>query len=267
MAIVFGTQWSSESIDVPLHLDGEQDALVAAVAGANDNTVVVLQTGGPVLMPWVDDVKAVLEAWYPGRMGGAAIANLLTGAANPSGHLPVTFPASLDQLPYPGEPRTEVAVYEEGAAVGYRWFDKTGAQPLFPFGHGLSYTTFEMGGFSVEFDEDENLVITASMTNTGDRAGSDVLQFYGSSTFWEAPRRLVAFHKFHLEPGETEQVELPIDPRLLAEFRPNWNGWVIEDGDYTFSAGVSSRALFAHVMLELDQAYMLADWKPGDDVY
>src|SRR5690606_33630081 len=142
IAVVFDTQWASESIDVELKLDGDQDALIEAVAAANSNTVVVLQTGGPVLMPWAGRVPAILEAWYPGRMGGAAIARGLTGAPNPSGHLPATFPRSLDQLPWPGEPRTGDLVYDEGALVGYKWFDAKGREPLFPFGHGLSYTTF-----------------------------------------------------------------------------------------------------------------------------
>jgi beta-glucosidase len=109
LAIVFGTQWAAEAIDVPLHLDGAQDALIDAVAAANRNTVVVLETGGPVLTPWAERVPAILEAWYPGRMGGAAIANVLTGKVNPSGHLPMTFPKSLDQLPFPGEPRKKEA--------------------------------------------------------------------------------------------------------------------------------------------------------------
>ena len=140
IAIVFGTQWSSESIDVPLHV--EDDTLIASVALNQRNTIVVLETGGPVLMPWVDDVAGIVEAWYPGRMGGAALANVLAGVVNPSGHLPATFPASLDQLPFPGDPRTGDVDYTEGAAVGYRWFDAQGHEPLFAFGHGLSYTSF-----------------------------------------------------------------------------------------------------------------------------
>jgi beta-glucosidase len=267
MAIVFANQWTSESIDTSLTLPDDQDALIAAAAAGNPNTVVVLQTGGPVFMPWLGQVKGVLEAWFPGRAGGAAIANLLTGAVNPSGHLPVTFPASLDQLPFPGEPRKGEAVYNEGAAVGYKWFDKTNAAPLFPFGHGLSYTSFEMGDFKVAYKDGDRLVATVSMTNTGAREGGTVLQVYGASQFWEAPRRLIGFHKFHLKPGETQQVEIAIDPRLMANFRKSWNGWVIEKGDYVISAGISSRALLANVMIQSKQRYLLAGWKPGDDVY
>ncbi|HSG55456.1 MAG TPA: glycoside hydrolase family 3 protein, partial [Paracoccaceae bacterium] len=140
LAIVFATQWASESIDVPLHV--EDDTLVESVALNQRNTVVVLQTGGPVLMPWEGSVSAIVQAWYPGRMGGAAIARVLTGVVNPSGHLPVTFPRSLDQLPHPGDPQPGDVVYSEGATVGYKWFDANGLEPLFPFGHGLGYTSF-----------------------------------------------------------------------------------------------------------------------------
>jgi beta-glucosidase len=141
VAIVFATQWATESVDVSLDL-GPQNALIEAVAAANPKTVGVLETGGPVLMPWVDEVPAIVEAWYPGRMGGAAIARVLTGAVNPSGHLPVTFPASLDQLPHPEDPREGTTTYDEGVLTGYKWFDAKGHEPLFAFGHGLSYTGF-----------------------------------------------------------------------------------------------------------------------------
>jgi beta-glucosidase len=158
-------------------------------------------------------------------------------------------------------------VYNEGAAAGYKWFDKNGANPLFPFGHGLSYTSFEMGDFKVTYKDGDRMVATVSMTNTGKSEGGTVLQVYGQSEFWEAPRRLLGFHKFHLKPGETQQVEIAIDPRLMANFKKSWNGWVIEKGQYVISAGISSRALLANVMIESKQHYMLVDWKPGDDVH
>ncbi|HSG34818.1 MAG TPA: glycoside hydrolase family 3 C-terminal domain-containing protein, partial [Sphingomonadaceae bacterium] len=263
MALVFGTQWASESIDVPLHLDGEQDALVAAVAAANPETVVVLQTGGPVLMPWLGEVKAVLEAWYPGRMGGAAIANLLTGKVNPSGHLPVTFPASLDQLPYPGEPRSGTAIYDEGAAVGYKWFDTTGAEPLFAFGHGLSYTDFAYAHPDIT-NTGQGLVFSLDVTNIGDRAGADVVQVYVEGEGWEAPKRLAGFARVELQPGETRGISIPIDPRLLAVWDPDNPGWSRAAGSYTFSAGHSSRLFFGSATIELPALHLPVGWSPGD---
>ena len=270
LVIVFATQWTGESKDFSLTLPDDQDALIEAVAQANDNVVVVLETGGPVLMPWNDKVKAVLEAWYPGRMGGEAIANLLTGKVDPSGALPVTFPASLDQLPHPGELATGEVDYSEGAAVGYKWIDKNFLNPLYPFGHGLSYTTFEMGDFRVGYNARDKLVATVSLTNTGDHSGSKVIQLYASYTngsgdgAWEAPRRLVGFHKFHLKPGETQTADIEIDPRLLATYRHSWHGWVIDKGDYVISAGLSSRALLANVLFNQKLKYLKYDWKPGD---
>jgi beta-glucosidase len=269
VAIVFATQWTGESKDFPLTLPDDQDRLIAAVAEANPDTVVVLETGGPVLMPWNDQVKAVLEAWYPGRMGGLAIANLLTGKANPSGALPVTFPASLAQLPHPEDPPAGEVTYSEGAAAGYKWLDKQGAEPLYPFGYGLSYATFEMGDFKVAADADGKLTATVSLTNTGERAGAKTVQLYaahpgGDDLAWEAPRRLVGFHKFDLAPGETKTATIEIDPRLLATYHRTWNGWVIDKGDYVLSAGFSSRALQANAQVAQKLKYLPHDWRPGD---
>ncbi|RZM30626.1 MAG: glycoside hydrolase family 3 protein, partial [Sphingomonas sp.] len=166
VVIVFATQWAGESFDVPMALDGKQDALIDAVGAANRNTVVVLETGGPVAMPWLDKVGAVLEAWYPGTAGGAAIANVLTGKVNPSGRLPVTFPRGVDQLPNPAVPHSGDVVYREGAAIGYKWFDAKAIKPLFPFGYGLSYTQFAGSGLKADV---ANGAITArfQMRNTG----------------------------------------------------------------------------------------------------
>ena len=264
LVIVFATQWTAESKDFPLTLPDNQDRLIDEVAEANPNTVVVLETGGPVLMPWNDKVKAVLEAWYPGRMGGLAIANLLTGQADPSGALPVTFPASLSQLPHPGPVPSGEVDYTEGAAVGYKWFDKQAENPLYPFGHGLSYTSFELGDFRVAYNDSNKLVATVSLTNTGDRAGAKVIQLYAQHQGWEAPRRLVGFHKFHLDPGQTETAEIEIDPRMLATYKHSWHGWVIDKGDYAVSAGFSSRALVANVLFSQKLKYLRYDWKPGD---
>jgi beta-glucosidase len=263
VAIVFATQWTGESKDFPLTLPDSQDALIEAVVAANPRTAVVLETGGPVLMPWNDRVKAVLEAWYPGRMGGLAIANLLTGQANPSGALPVTFLASLAQLPHPEDPPSGTVTYTEGAAVGYKWFDKRAEQPLYPFGHGLSYTTFELARVEVAKDGNGNVVATVSLTNAGKRAGAKTVQLYAAHPGWEAPRRLVGFHKFVLRPGETQTAKIAIDPRLLATWREKPGGWVIDKGGYAFSAGLSSRALTANAQLELaTERDLPADWRP-----
>lgn len=261
VAIVFGTQWASESIDVKLQLDGEQDALIAAVAAANSRTVVVLQTGGPVLMPWADSVPAIVEAWYPGRAGGEAIARVLTGAVNPSGHLPVTFPRSLDQLPYPGEPRKGDVVYDEGAAVGYKWFDREGHEPLFAFGHGLSYTSFKHDHLAVA-REGDGLVAMVEVTNTGSRAGADVVQVYVSGRGWEAPRRLGGFARVFLEPGERRTVEVHVDPRLLGAWYDDRPGWIHAAGAYTVTVGKSSRELGEALLVELPPSHLPPEWHP-----
>jgi beta-glucosidase len=187
VAIVFATQWASEAMDVSLTLPDGQDGLISAVASANPRTVVVLETGGPVLAPWMDQVGAVLEAWYPGAEGGEAIADILYGRVNPSGRLPVTFPAGEDQLAHPKLPGAEQAApegvtvsaaqkpfdadYDEGSDVGYRRFVRTGARPLAPFGRGLSYTHFRYGGLKVKGGR--TLTVSFTVTNTGSREGID----------------------------------------------------------------------------------------------
>lgn len=260
VVVVFATQWATESIDVKMQLDGNQDALIDAVAGANENTVVVLETGGPVTMPWVDKAPAIVQAWYPGRAGGEAIANVLTGRVNPSGHLPATFPKSVEQLPHP-ELRTGDLVYDEGAAVGYKWFDKTGLEPLFPFGHGLSYTTFELGHLSVA-REGDGLVAMLEVSNTGDRAGAEVVQVYVSGEGWEAPRRLGGFAKVFLQPGERKRVEIHVDPRLLGTWFTGRPGWTHAAGAYQVSVGHSSRDLAETVTIELPASFLPPHWKP-----
>jgi beta-glucosidase len=264
IAIVFGTQWATESIDVPMRLDGEQDALIDAVAGANGRTVVVLETGGPVLMPWARKVAAILEAWYPGRMGGAAIANVLSGKVNPSGHLPMTFPKSLDQLPYPGEPRKKEATYTEGATVGYKWFDARNLAPQFPFGHGLSYTSFAYSDLDL-VRTDKGVVATVTVTNAGQRAGADAVQLYVSPpprSNWEAPKRLAGFAKVTLWPGHSTRVSMDVDPRLLSIWDQTNPGWSRAPGVYTFSAAHSSRDLGKGVAIELPAARLSPQWRP-----
>jgi beta-glucosidase len=261
VVVVFATQWASESIDVKMQLDGEQDALIDAVAGANENTVVVLETAGPVMMPWAGKVPAIVEAWFPGRAGGEAIANVLIGRVNPSGHLPATFPASLDQLPHPEEPHKGDVVYSEGAAVGYKWFDRERHEPLFPFGHGLSYTTFAHDHLAVA-REGDGLVAMVEVSNTGEVAGADVVQVYVAGRGWEAPRRLGGFAKVLLQPGEKKTVEIHVDPRLLAEWYPDRPGWTHAAGAYTVTVGHSSRDLGESLVVELPPSHLPPEWKP-----
>jgi len=266
LAIVFGTQWTAESFDVPdLNLPNKQDALIAAVADANKKTVVVLQTGGPVVMPWLAKVGAVLQAWYPGTAGGEAIARILTGEVNPSGRLPATFPASTAQLPRPkldGDRTREKdrefhphSNYDlEGAAVGYKWLDKKAHKPLFAFGHGLSYTTFSASDLMAKVDG-KGLAVSVSLKNPGAVAGKTVAQIYLSPVAdagWEAPRRLGAFGKTDLQPGESKTLNLKVDPRLLATFDPASKTWKIKAGEYKVMFGNSAvdLTLTAKVRLE-----------------
>ncbi len=244
IVLVFVNQWTAESVDVPnLSLPDNQDEMVAAVAKANSKTVVVLQTGGPVLMPWLSNVGAVLEAWYPGSNGGEAIARVLFGEVNPSGHLPATFPASESQLPRPvldGYPEVKDARievnYKEGAAVGYKWFDLKGLKPLFPFGYGLSYSEFALGDLKAEV---KNGLINASFSvkNTGGVAGKEVAQVYVSpvTAQWESPKRLGGFQKVDLKAGASTTAKVTVDPRLVAVYETASKTWKIAEGDYKVS--------------------------------
>lgn len=217
LAIVFATQWAGEAFDVSLSLADNQDALIEAVALANPKTAVVLESGGAVLTPWAPKVAAILAAWYPGTEGGEAIADVLTGKVNPSGHLPITFPASVNQLPHPEVPNKAEFRYTEGAAVGYKWFDANRLQPTFPFGHGLSYTSFRYSGLSVDAGGG-SLTARVTVTNTGRRAGQAVAQIYANGSGWEAPRRLAGFAKVALAPGETRSLSVALDPRTLSDY-------------------------------------------------
>lgn len=212
LVVVFAIRVEGEGFDnADLSLPWGQDALIDAVAAANPNTVVVLETGNPVSMPWRDRVRAVVEAWYPGQAGAQAIAEVLTGAVNPSGRLPVTFPMGLDQTPRPELPGlgtpwgTPVTIdYTEGAEVGYRWFAKSGTTPMFAFGHGLSYTTFAYG--DLEVSGGDTLTASFTVTNTGDRPGADVPQLYLTEAAGERRMRLLGFARVELDPGESRRV-------------------------------------------------------------
>jgi len=271
LAIVFATQWSSESIDVPMKLDGNQDALIEAVASANPRTAVVLETNAGVAMPWAAQVPAILEAWYPGRAGGKAIANVLTGRVNPSGHLPVTFYASEAQLPRPVRPgnSSEMDVfdidYSEGAAVGYKWMDAKNLQPLFPFGHGLSYTSFDYGPIAAAPGPNGSVRVQVTLRNSGRRAGMAVGQVYASPAAggWEAPKRLVGFTKVELAPGASKTVAVDVDPRLLAMFDESAHAWRIAPGSYRLMLGASASDLRGNAIVMLPGLSLPASWRPG----
>lgn len=248
VAIVFATQWQIEGHDrETLALPNNQDQLIAAVAAANPHTIVVLETGGPVTMPWRDRVAGILEAWYPGQRGGDAIANVLFGAVDPSGRLPISFPAGEDQLPRPDLPGRNIAWnttftidYSEGAAVGYKWFEAKKLTSLYPFGFGLSYTTFRYGDLRVSGGK--VVIAKLTVTNTGRRAGSDVAQIYADvPTSSGAIRRLVGWAKVALSPGASRSVRIAIDPRLLARFDAANDRWQVAAGDYRLEIGASAR--------------------------
>ncbi len=246
VAIVFATQWMMEHYDAPdLTLPNGQDELIRAVAAANPRTIVVLQTGGAVLMPWLERVPAVVAAWYSGQRGGDAIANVLLGAKEPGGRLPVTFPAAEEQLPSPqiagsGLPEGQpfVVDYPEGADVGYRGFARRGVKPLFPFGFGLSYTTFSYGDLAVSGARDVRVAF--EVTNTGKRAGYAVPQVYLTAARGSPEKRLLGWSKALLAPGETKRFSVQVDPRLLADFSTDANRWEIGAGRYEIALGSSA---------------------------
>jgi len=266
VAIVFATQWTAESLDFSLTLPDDQDRLIETVARANRRSVVVLETGGPVLMPWLDHVAAALEAWYPGSQGGPAIARVLTGAVNPSGHLPCTFPRSIAELPrpkiagadLPAEQRFDVH-YEEGAAVGYRWYDREQREPLFAFGHGLSYTTFVESELSARLESSE-LAVSFSIRNTGTRAGRHVAEIYVSPVTggWEAPKRLGAFVKVALAPGASTHETVTVDARLLAVYEPERRGFHIAPGLYRVTLAASAQDKGQSVTIALPERLLPA---------
>jgi len=265
VAIVFATQYMSEGYDVPdLSLPDGQDALIAAVAAANPRTVVVLETGGPVRMPWLGNVGAVLQAWYPGARGAEAITALLFGDANPSGRLPITFPSSEAQLPRPAldgaetvEPgfvgrgragQTLTINYDiEGSDVGYRWYARQALQPLFALGFGLSYTRFATHCSNPVATP--TLQLTCSVHNMGDRAGAEVVQIYVTSMAGTATRRLAGYQRVMLSPGESRELRIDLEPRVLAQWRDGQ--WQQPAGQYLLASGRSSLDLDPPLTLTL----------------
>lgn len=256
VAIVMVGDHESEGKDHPISLDGNQDELVEAVAAANPHTIVVVKSGSAVLMPWVDKVPAILEAWYPGEEDGNAVAAVLFGDVNPSGKLPLTFPKELADLPantpeqYPGV-QGQVR-YSEGIFVGYRHYDQQHIQPLFPFGYGLSYTTFGFSDFSVTPKTEKNganltVAVDFDLTNTGKRAGEEVAQLYvglpSSRRIPQPPEQLKRFAKVMLQPGESRHIHFQLDAGALACWNDKHHRWVVLSGLYHIMVGPSSRHL------------------------
>jgi beta-glucosidase len=234
-----------------IDLDGNQNDLVAAVAAANRRTIVVLNTGGPVTMPWLGDVGAVVEAWYPGQEDGHALAAVLTGDVNPSAKLPVTFPTGLGQDPAHDPPRYPARhgtyQYTERLEVGYRWYDAHDLTPLFPFGYGLSYTTFSLARLSVSPAAGPPAGVTVSfeVTNTGRRPGTETPQIYVGfpPSIGEPPQRLAAFAKVTLAPGKTQQVTVTLPPAAFSFWDIEGHRFATAAGDHTIAVGTSSRHL------------------------
>lgn len=257
VAIVFAVRAEGEGYDLAdLSLPWGQDEMIMAVAAANPNTVVVLETGNPVSMPWRAAVNAVVQAWYPGQAGARAIVEILTGRVNPSGRLPITFPVDLDQTPRPRLPgagapwgTASTIEYSEGADVGYRWYAGNGHVPMFAFGHGLSYTRFDYR--DLVLTGGDTITASFSVVNVGDRAGADVPQLYVTAAPGGPCLRLLGFERVELEPGATRRVRIEADPRLLARYDSSVGGWRIEPGDYAAAVGISASAMRLAAAVEL----------------
>lgn len=249
VAIVFALKQETENFDsADLSLPRGQDSLIAAVAAANSRTAVVLETGNPVSMPWLGSVNAVLQAWYPGQRGGEAIAAILSGKISPSGRLPISFPQAVAQLPRPKldgyDPKATLfspppapfpVDYHEGSDVGYRWFERTRAEPLFPFGFGLSYTRFEHSDLKVKGGK--QLMVSFTVTNVGKREGTDVPQLYVAPP--GRTHRLAGWERVTLKAGESRRVTVKADPRILA----SWDaaGWRRVGGTYDVHVAASAK--------------------------
>lgn len=229
-------------------LPAGQDELIERVAAANPNTVVVVNAGSPIPMPWADSVRAVVWSWYPGQEFGNALADVLSGDADPGGRLPTTFARRLEDTPaftsYPGE--FGAVRYGEGLFVGHRWYDARGIDVLFPFGHGLSYATFELGEVTADVADDGAATVRVAVTNVTDRPGSEVVQVYvepPTGTVSRPVRQLAGFTKVHVQPGETTEATVQIPARAFAYWDPAASTWRVDEGAHTLWVGRSSRDL------------------------
>ena len=263
VAIVFAYQWMSEGMDLPsLSLPDKQDRLIEQVAAANRRTIVVLETGTAVLMPWLDQVSGVVESWYAGTKGAEAVANVLFGDVNPSGKLPITFPCREADLPHPhivtpppgaqgaaavmqtGEAKPTFSVeYSEGFEVGYKWYDAEHKPVLFPFGFGLSYTTYRYSDLQIE--QGGTTTVSFTVKNTGSRAGEEIAEVYAQlpAAAGETPKRLVGWSKVPLNAGESRQVQVAVDPLYLSVYDVDLQKWRLVPGSYLFRVGGSSTEL------------------------
>jgi beta-glucosidase len=261
VAIVFAYQWISEGMDLPsLSLPDNQDALIERVAAANPHTIVVLETGTVVTMPWVDKVDGIVEAWYAGSSGHRALANVLLGDVNPTGKLAITFPKIEQDLPHvtipplqkedkgqgtgavngPTHVQSKYSVtYDEGVKVGYKWYEAEHKQPLFPFGYGLSYTTYSYSDLKTDSAQK---TVSFKVKNTGKRAGAEIAQVYATlpDAAGEPFKRLVGWQRIELNPGESKTATVTVDPVLLSIFDEQKNGWQLLPGTYKVVAGPSS---------------------------
>jgi beta-glucosidase len=287
IAILMLGDTATEGRDHPISLDEKQNQLVQAIAAANPHTVVVLKTGSPVLMPWVEQVPAILEAWYPGEEDGNAVAAVLFGDFNPSGKLPITFPKSLEDVPastaeqYPGTGPVVpyknaefdvsakappgpggLAHYSEGVFVGYRHYDAKGIAPLFPFGHGLSYTAFSYQNLKISpasvtlnGKKDPTVRVDLDITNTGNRPGAEVVQLYlgmpSTTAVPQPPKQLKGFQKVSLNQSKHSHVHLVLDARSLSYWDVKSHGWVVAPGAYQVMLGSSSRDIRAQGQFEV----------------
>jgi beta-glucosidase len=248
VAIVMVGDDEGEGHDHGIELPAIQDRLIAAVAKANPKTIVVLKSGSAVLMPWLQDVPAVLEAWYPGEEDGNAVAAVLLGQVNPSGKLPLTFPRHLEDTlasnpdQYPGNGAT--VHYSEGLDVGYRAYNAHNVAPLFPFGFGLSYTSFRFDDLSVTTRSNDHVTVSFRVTNTGQRPGAEVAQLYLNfppiAEGDEPPRQLKGFRKIMLKPGESKHIDLPLDPLYFSFWSERTHAWQVAQGAFHIMVGDSS---------------------------
>ncbi len=261
-------EWESEGRDrEDMELPGEQAAVIERVASANRNTVVVLSSCTPVSMDWLDRVPGVLQVWFPGQECGNAIADVLFGDVNPSGKLPLSFPARLQHNPsfinYPGE--NGQVRYGEGPFIGYRYYEKKRISPLFCFGHGLSYTSFRYGNLTLHETEiayGTELRVSLEVTNTGDRQGKETVQLYvrdEESSLLRPDKELKGFAKVALEPGQTETVSFVLTPRDLSYYDPKRRGWIAEAGEFAVLAGSSARDIRARAAFKLTTSGRMGD--------